>query len=178
MREGVIHVWNELHRLRQVICQTTRSTKRDTVTRQKDVVFASGFSELDDNIASVLPRTQILKSCKGVFESENFLVNDWLEIDLVLCEEIAQILLIFCRSDADAPGIRSVALRERKKCKNGLLELGSLLHNWKNAIRHVALIRHATQETNQRDSSPAIDQCINALLHRGCADIVDDDVDA
>ena len=112
MREGVIHVWNELHRLRQVICQTTRSTKRDTVTRQKDVVFASGFSELDDNIASVLPRTQILKSCKGVFESKNPLVNDWLEIDLVLCEEVAQILLISRRSDADAPGMQSVVLRE------------------------------------------------------------------
>jgi len=73
---------------------------------------ASGFSKLDDNVASVLPRTQIFKSCEGVFESENLLVNDWLEIDLVFCEEIAEILLILCRSDADAPGMRSVVLRE------------------------------------------------------------------
>lgn len=83
------------------------------MTRQKDVVLAYGFSKLDDNVAGMLPRTQILKGCEGVFEGENLLVNDWLEIDLVLCEEIAQILLISCRSDADAPGMRSVVLREQ-----------------------------------------------------------------
>ena len=99
--------------LRQVICQMTIPKKTGRVTRRKDVVLASGFSELDDNVASVLPRTQIFKSCKGVLESEDLLVNDWLEIDLVLCEEVAQILLISCRSDADAPGMRSVVLQKQ-----------------------------------------------------------------
>ena len=108
----MIHVRNERRRFRQVICQTTRLIKTGRATRQKDAVFVSSFSELDDNVASVLPRTQILKSCKGVFESKNPLVNDWLEIDLVLCEEVAQILLISRRSDADAPGMQSVVLRE------------------------------------------------------------------
>lgn len=109
----MIHVRNEIRRFRQVICQTTRLITTGRLMRQKDVVFASGFSELDDNVASVLPRAQILKSCKGVFEIKNPLVNDWLEIDFVLCEEIAQILLISCGSDADAPGMRLVVLREQ-----------------------------------------------------------------
>jgi hypothetical protein len=61
----------------------------------------------------VLSRAQILKCCEGVFEGENLLVNNRLEVDFVLCKEIAQILLIFGRSDTDAPGMRSAVLGEQ-----------------------------------------------------------------
>lgn len=52
-------------------------------------VFAISFLELDDNVASVLSRAQILKCCGGVFKGENLLVNNRLEVDFVLCKEIA-----------------------------------------------------------------------------------------
>jgi len=72
--------------------------------RQENIAFVFVFLELDDNVASVLSRIHILERGKGVLESENLLVNDWLEVDLVLCEEITQILLVFCRSNPDTPG--------------------------------------------------------------------------
>lgn len=78
------------------------------MVRQKDLVLASRLSELNDDIASVLPRIHIVKGGKGVLESKDRLVNNWLQVNLVLCEEVAKILLIFCRSDTDAPGMWSV----------------------------------------------------------------------
>lgn len=56
----------------------------------------------------MLPRIHIVKGGKGVFESKDLLVNNWLQVNLVLCEKVAKILLIFCRSDTDAPGTWSV----------------------------------------------------------------------
>lgn len=51
--------------------------------------FRSIPSKLDDDVTSMLSRVQIVKRCTGVFESERFLVHDRLEVDFVLCKEIA-----------------------------------------------------------------------------------------
>jgi hypothetical protein len=64
-------------------------------------------SELDNNVTSMLRRPQVIKSRRRVSERENLLVHNWLQVDLVLCEEVAQVLLVFGGSDADAPVVHS-----------------------------------------------------------------------
>jgi hypothetical protein len=58
----------------------------------------------------------------------------------MLCEKIAQILLIFRGSDADSSGTWSAILHKHLEHGGDLLELSRLFHDWDNAIKHFALI--------------------------------------
>lgn len=53
----------------------------------------------------MLRRLQVVESPTRILEIEDLLVHDRLQINLVLCKEIAQILLILRRSDTNAPAI-------------------------------------------------------------------------
>jgi hypothetical protein len=60
-------------------------------------------SKLDNDVTSMFRRPQVVKSRRRVSERENLLVHNRLQVDLVFCEEIAQVLLVFGGSDTDAP---------------------------------------------------------------------------
>ena len=51
----------------------------------------------------MLRRLQVVKSRRRLFKLENLLIHNRLQINLVLCEEIAQVLLVLGGSDTDTP---------------------------------------------------------------------------
>jgi len=60
-------------------------------------------SKPDNNITSMFRRLQVIKRRRCVFERENLLVHNRLQIHFVLREEVAQVLLILGGSHTDTP---------------------------------------------------------------------------
>lgn len=59
--------------------------------------------QLDNNVTSMFCRLQVVKRRKRVLKREDLFVYDRLQVDLVLCKEITQVLLLLSRSDTNSP---------------------------------------------------------------------------
>ena len=55
----------------------------------------------------MLRRLQVVKSRRRLCKLENLLIHNRLQINLVLCEEIAQVLLVLGGSDTDTPVVHT-----------------------------------------------------------------------
>jgi hypothetical protein len=60
-------------------------------------------------------RFQVVKRRECVLERKDLFVDNWLQVDLVLCEEVAQVLLLLGGSDANSSNIR-LAIIETQHC--------------------------------------------------------------
>ena len=93
------------------------------------ISFLLNPSKLDNNIASMFSRSQIIKRRKRVFECESFLVHNRLQVHFVLFEEIAKVLLILSRSNTDTPSAQ-LARRTRNTAEKHLSQTYCIFANF------------------------------------------------
>ena len=69
--------------------------------------------QLDDYFAHMRTALEVIESLLGLIERKDF-VDHRLEGDLLVCQELGELLMLFFRADTDTPGRYSVCASYRE----------------------------------------------------------------